>query len=375
MPGMLLTGDCSAAWTETPIGIRRGSRPSAKRSAIPQRPLGFFERPHCPSFRPRSERPNTCSSIIGRNSDSSIIAGCLAAHAIRPTCINFATKARDGDERDFAREVTSKFSLQLIEVAEPEPRLETPASRSFRPGPNPLLAPSEYAVGEARGFTGASELIDGGGGDNLFCATTSGAPVIDALMIGGFGEAWMAIRDIARRADCTIYEVLKATVRRNFKPKISWKEDRTFLNTERLFKQPDSIPGSKISIRFPGKREHVEALVHIQDFLDRTSLRAHCLHPLLAQPLLELCLRIPSWFWMRGGRDRAIARDAFTNILPNSVIKRRLKGSLQSMFYRSFSKLRFEMGELLEKGELAPSWNYRTPVHPVGPGRKALDGG
>jgi asparagine synthase (glutamine-hydrolysing) len=105
----------------------------------------------------------------------------------------------------------------------------------------------------------------------------------------------------------------------------------------------------------PGKREHVEALVHIQHFLDRAPSPVPILHPLLAQPLLELCLGIPSWLWVRGGRDRAIARDAFAGLVPSSVLQRRNKGSLQSLLYRAFAQLRFEMRELLLEGELASS--------------------
>ncbi|HWJ37330.1 MAG TPA: asparagine synthase-related protein, partial [Sphingomicrobium sp.] len=69
--------------------------------------------------------------------------------------------------------------------------------------------------------------------------------------------------------------------------------------------------------------------------------------------LLDLCMQIPSWLWLRGGRDRAVARDAFRGLVPDSILKRRMKGSLQGMLYRSFSALRETMRELLTSGELA----------------------
>src|SRR3546814_8247035 len=38
--------------------------------------------------------------------------------------------------------------------------------------------------------------------------------------------------------------------------------------------------------------------------------------PLIAQPVAEACLRVPSWLWTRDGHNRAIARDAFRAALP-----------------------------------------------------------
>jgi len=37
-------------------------------------------------------------------------------------------------------------------------------------------------------------------------------------------------------------------------------------------------------------------------------------HPLMSQPLMELCLKIPSYLLTRGGRPRALARTASGNI-------------------------------------------------------------
>jgi asparagine synthase (glutamine-hydrolysing) len=48
--------------------------------------------------------------------------------------------------------------------------------------------------------------------------------------------------------------------------------------------------------------------------------------PLLSQPLVELCLRIPTCVLIRSGRDRALARRAFANDLPAEIIARYAKG-------------------------------------------------
>jgi asparagine synthase (glutamine-hydrolysing) len=52
--------------------------------------------------------------------------------------------------------------------------------------------------------------------------------------------------------------------------------------------------------------------------------------PLLSQPLVELCLRIPTYVLIRHGMDRATARRAFAPDLPAQIIKRRNKGRIDS---------------------------------------------
>jgi asparagine synthase (glutamine-hydrolysing) len=289
--------------------------------------------------------------------DSAIIAVCLSMNGADFSSINFATRSHDGDERSYAHDVAAKCGSRLVEVAEPDLArgLLPPARASFRPSINPLLAPFETSLARVAGELGASLLVDGAGGDNLFCSLSSAAPVVDAIRTGRLHDAVTAVGDIAGRANCTLWEVLRAASRSLWSRPGPWKEDRSYLVPERLLKLPELHPWLEHLSVPPGKRQHVESLVHIQHFLDRSGSPIELLHPLLAQPLLELCLRIPTWLWVKGGRDRAIARRAFTGLVPSSVLQRRMKGSLQSMLYRSFEQLREEMLALLLAGELARS--------------------
>ncbi len=73
---------------------------------------------------------------------------------------------------------------------------------------------------------------------------------------------------------------------------------------------------------------------------------------LLSQPIIELCLRIPTYVWIVGGRDRAIARRAFADVLPRQVVRRTSKGLIDRynriMLDRNAGFLR----EMLLDGEL-----------------------
>jgi asparagine synthase (glutamine-hydrolysing) len=77
----------------------------------------------------------------------------------------------------------------------------------------------------------------------------------------------------------------------------------------------------------PGKAGHIAALLRAQQTLEPgRSRHAPVLNPLLSQPLVEACLAIPSWEWRAGGIDRAVARHAFARDLPDSILRRRVKG-------------------------------------------------
>lgn len=305
---------------------------------------------------PRQIRGSVLLQLSG-GLDSSILAACMHGARIPFTGVNFATHSADGNERRYARAAAASTGAELIELAEEELRaLPMPAFSTFRPGTNPLLAPIESAVDHCAEQIGASLVVNGGGGDNLFCSVNSAAPVLDALYWASPRVALRTIDDIAARADCTWWDVLRSAVRRKvtMPQRACWKEDRSLLNREALLPAPELHPWLDLPPGTPpGKREHVEALVHIQHFLDRTvNPGRDVLHPLMAQPLLELCLRIPTWLWLSGGRDRAIARDAFKGLLPELVLERRTKGSLQSLFDRSFQRLSGEIRERLLGGEL-----------------------
>lgn len=287
--------------------------------------------------------------------DSSIIAACLSQAGIEFAGVNFATRSADGDERSYARAVAHRFGVTLRELVEGHSSsLEASALADFRPATNPLLFPFQKAIHDAASEFGADLLIDGAGGDNLFCYVTSAAPVLDALWWSGGRTGLTAASDIATRAGCTWWKLASATARRALKRPTRWKEDRSLLRPQALLREAEQHPWlERLPRALPGKREHVEALVHIQHFLDRGApLSLGALHPLMAQPLLELCLRIPSWLWMDGGRDRAIARDAFKNLIPGPIFARRSKGSLEGLLHRAFTQLAPQMHDLLLSGEL-----------------------
>ena len=290
--------------------------------------------------------------------DSSIVAACLAASGRRFHAATFATILPDGDERAYARDVAGALDIALAEVGEDDLPLDlSPPRRSLRPPLSPVLQPLRRALARHARSNGTRDFVTGAGGDNLFCYLTTASPVLDAAGDLGIGGALRTLRDVAALGECTIWTAsrfaLRKRLRRNRRP--AWQADTRFLAPSAFADAPDPHPWLDCPPgAAAGKVEHVESLVRVQYFLEHhypSGERIH--HPLLNQPLMELCLAIPSWLWARGGRNRAVARAAFADLLPPSIIRRRSKGRLESMCDRAYATERERLAEILLEGELA----------------------
>lgn len=74
------------------------------------------------------------------------------------------------------------------------------------------------------------------------------------------------------------------------------------------------------------KLEQILDLVDCLHFYTRRLDYADIVHPLISQPLIECCLRIPTYVLTSGGTDRALARKAFADALPPEIARRLTKG-------------------------------------------------
>jgi asparagine synthase (glutamine-hydrolysing) len=71
--------------------------------------------------------------------------------------------------------------------------------------------------------------------------------------------------------------------------------------------------------------------------------------PLTSQPLLELCLRIPTFILASGAEDRSLARRAFSQDVPANILARRSKGSIEAFIRQTIlNNVRFVRGMLLD---------------------------
>lgn len=295
--------------------------------------------------------------------DSAIVAACVAAGQTSATGLTYAAIGGDPDETPYARSIAEHLGIPLemghpaiaaVDLAVSDAAgLPRPYARSFS------QAFDRIALGLAEAQH-ADVFFSGGGGDNVFSYQRSLSPAIDHIRARGMGAgAWSTMGDLAQLGETSIWHVASRVLRRMLRPPASpWRLEHGFLNAAALHALPfpSGHPWTDIPERaLPAKIMHVAALVHVQNHLEghRRQRHAPIISPLLSQPIMETCLAIPSWLWCTGGRNRAVAREAFSAQLPASVIARQSKGAFDSFSAQLFTANRERLSELLLDGPLA----------------------
>jgi asparagine synthase (glutamine-hydrolysing) len=294
--------------------------------------------------------------------DSSIVAAALSKSETPFRCVTYATHEYCGDERDTAALVAShlgrelqigSFDLERVDLLKSNAsHLPRPVTRAFEQSIDALAI-------EAARACGADMFMHGGGGDNVFCYLQSTAPALDRLRWEGprRGVA-KTLGDICDLAGCSIWQALDQAIRRWAMPDpvYRWQEDRRFLGQSclglKLSPHPWFQSGQDTP---PGKRAHAALLLCIRNAVDAfgSARGIPVVAPLLSQPLVEACLRVPSWWWCRGGQNRVVAREAFRDLLPQQTIDRRTKGTPDSFAVRLFEAQRANIQDMLLDGMLA----------------------
>src|SRR6185312_240696 len=169
------------------------------------------------------------------------------------------------------------------------------------------------------------------GGDTVFGLLTNAAPAADAIRERGVVAGLSSIRDLSVLHQCTMWKAAKLTARKMMRaPKSASAPDRTFMNSSLAIGPAEAHPwfdAPKGALL--GDWERIIDLASNQLFRDIVYRGKNCWirMPLLSQPVVEACLRVPSWMSISGGHNRVAARTAFADVLPPDILNRRSKGS------------------------------------------------
>lgn len=276
--------------------------------------------------------------------DSSILAACLAADKVpsRLTCLNYHSIGADSDERPYARMAAASAGHELIEYArDPSFRLERMLDVARTPVPNNyvgrLTSSSDAEVAE---HVCAPAMFTGAGGDQLFFEVRQWWPAADYLRLrgldGGFAAAAL---DAARLGKVSVWKAVRLALTDRFRdrpPALHTLIRRTLIAepVKRIADQPqDHVhPAFLEPTRLPiGKLTQVQQLAYPAGYYDPYARERapELVNPLLSQPLVELCLRLPTYLLTHGGRGRALARKAFADAIPRAIATRRSKGGME----------------------------------------------
>lgn len=300
--------------------------------------------------------------LISGGLDSSILAACLAQAGREFVCLTIATANPAGDERGYARQAARAVARPLVErfydpavidlTVSAAGALSRPVARSFEQAANRLA----LAVADE---SGCDAILDGGGGDNVFASLQSATPAADCLLDrAGRSHFKRVAGDIALLAQSSRWQVqLRAWQRSRRGTGYRWPVDLRFLTADATadagapFHPWLNAPRDVL----PGRAAHVAILIAAQGLVEDGDLghRLPTRSPLVAQPLIETALRIPSWHWFEHGNNRAAARRAFADDLPAAIAWRRSKGTPDSVLVELFERHRALIRNHLVDGVLA----------------------
>lgn len=335
--------------------------------------------------------------------DSSIVAGCLsqARSAIRVNCLNFYISSStrhpvqapslvgfsrenlarmrrvigSADERPFARAVAAKCGFPLHEfekrASSYELRRIFAAPLASRPSTYVFAIDEDAAELECARAHKATACFTGQAGDTVFYNTQRPLAVLDYAYLHRLGPDLLSHmrRSIALSGESAArilgkvvrYGILRRALPSPFSP----------------FQRPhllpidvaSSVPKDYFSHPWqraartlcPGKEYHVVGIAQSGLYYPTIYHRedvARSVHPLASQPVVETCLRIPTYILLADGKSRGLARRTFEDLLPPEVARRTTKGApvgfLQRLLRHNMEFLRECLldGALVHKGLL-----------------------
>ncbi|PZQ63461.1 MAG: hypothetical protein DI570_08860 [Phenylobacterium zucineum] len=282
--------------------------------------------------------------------DSAIVAAALAEAGEAPraaAAFNHFPARPEGDERHYAAQVCAATGLALETFPRPIGDLSLTDLSELADLAGPALiaadAPADRDVADRASALGVGAILGGQGGDAVFFQMPSAAVVADRLRVRGLaalGEPF--VQDCAQWMRRSVWSLAGEARRRK-----TWTANPSPMWT-RFWGGRAHASGRRpphpwlrdVEDLLPSKQLQVQSLAAMQHPWNRTRRGAvvRTVEPLLAQPIVEACLATPSWRLLDGRRDRALARDAFAELLPPEVIERRSKGALTTLYTRRVAR-------------------------------------
>lgn len=292
--------------------------------------------------------------------DSSILAAALGACHADVRAVTLSTGTAESDEQIYAQTAAQAVGLE-VDVRQVGQSLLSSAApdQEARPGLPRILGAADALLAHEGIEHGITSFISGAGGDCVFATPNAASAATDALIRLGLGPPVLrTIEGLARYHNASVWSVAARAWKqlRDRSHRRSWPKTQGYLSKASVpsdcplhpwLKEPENA--------LPGKRSHIEAilasLAHVDGY-HRHSI-APSRFPLLSQPVVEAALRVPSWLWVTGGQDRAVARTAYAGRLPPLILGRRTKGALDSYALESIQRQSAKLLPFLLEGQLA----------------------
>jgi asparagine synthase (glutamine-hydrolysing) len=280
--------------------------------------------------------------------DSSIVSGCLKATngALRVRSYAYFVSGGRSDERRWARLAAEHCGYDLIEVPlEPwNIRLESPAP--MQPTVAPVWAalayrgrdPIEQEIFRQEPYTA---VFTGDGGDSSFGGECIPYAVDDFLRLKGLSKGLVTLASqVALRTGTLTWRVLGSAIRRRMRgAAMKDDSDKLLIGSALVAEHLRGVAFDSARHPHPWFSDCEDVPWHViyrlgdliapaefyNPFIEPAAFSPYIASPLYSQPVLELCLRIPTYTHLHEGRDRGLARVAFKTEIPEQIRRRQWK--------------------------------------------------
>ena len=295
--------------------------------------------------------------------DSSAIAELATRHGT-VELLHFYTRSPGGDERAYAEQLANHLDKTVrCECSEADSIDVTENRSGFRPRPSACSFTQVFDDASERFATAidACAHFNGGGGDNVFGKLHSAYPLAELYRHTGLSRSLVSTAiNICDVTGVELWSVFRQAAQAIWNPgriAASWPRQTELMASSAISMASNESHQWLLSAKSagPGQKQHLRNIargIATTDYLNIRSTRP-TIYPLLSQPVIELCLSIPTWFWFMGGRDRALARTAMQPFLPMPIINRSTKGAFDGLLYQIFALNRDQIFRDLNDGTLA----------------------
>jgi len=279
--------------------------------------------------------------------DSSVALAALSKAGAHIVCVNEWPRGfAEGDERQAARTVAAKFGVKLVELAYEPAQVDY---RKVMEAPllaKPSIATLSFADPHFHDLAEAGTLLTSGqGGDQVFYRSRAVCTIADAVRDRlNFAAIISLALDAARVSRRSVWPALAMGVEYGVLRSSRGYVLKVLRDAARASAPHHATAAAEAALADPwvkdalarGPGEAMRALL-IGDlqYYHGPSLPNQYFIPapvVTSQPIVEFCCSIPTYRSFDGGRDRALARLAFTDDLPASSVVRQRKGDTTRFF-------------------------------------------
>lgn len=317
---------------------------------------------HAAATRQLRETARACTQAWGRfygnilhrlsgGLDSSVVLGCYKgdARSHELACVTYYVRGGLSDERPWARLAAQAAGCEHIECPR-DGRVDFADLLRIAPLAAPAsgfsyleISPLERPIARERK---AAAISNGDGGDSLFGRYGTRFAIEDYIRHHGVRPKLLTVAaDVSLVRRNSVWKVFGDAVRNRFARTVAHGVGKERLRDGRRLvcnEAFESAVSQGLQARHPffkrgdvpdSTAQRMSLAIQPELFYNPLSRPEdpdpEPIAPLISQPVVELCLRIPIYVHIAGGRDRGVARAAFTPDVPRQILTRQWKDGVQ----------------------------------------------